>query len=330
MARTKSASPQLLIPGGIGKSESALIGVSGGRDSIALLDLLVNDGWKNLVVCHLNHQLRGKESDEDERFVRRAARRLGLKFEGASANVLRLAGKRKLSIETAAREARRAFFLKAASKLRSRHLFLAHHADDQAETVLMNLFRGSGLAGVAGMSACSEETLPGLTVLRPLLNTSRAEVDAYVRRRQLEYREDASNLSLDHTRNRVRQELLPLAEKIFQRDVRPLLTRFAEMAHDDDGFLQTLAGKALIPGFMLKDDGSLQIADTLREAVPALASRMIATWLSGKCGYQAQHREIQQALRMLRAGGPAKVNLRGGRFLRRKAGRLWVEQGRMV
>src|SRR5437868_14148923 len=107
-----------------------LVGVSGGRDSVALLHWLIERGYKNLVVCHLNHQLRGRSSDADARFVERLAAKYQVDFELAAANIRALAKKKKMSIEIAAREARYSFFAKAAKRHGCHTIFLAHHADD--------------------------------------------------------------------------------------------------------------------------------------------------------------------------------------------------------
>lgn len=306
------------------REEKALIGVSGGRDSVVLLDLLALAGFRQLIVCHLDHKLRGAESAADAAFVRALARQRGLRCECASADVRAIAAKRKLSIETAAREARREFFQSAARKHRCRVLFLAHHADDQAETVLMNLFRGAGLAGVAGMAARSDDSLEGITILRPLLGAPRAEIEAHARTRGLQFREDASNQSLEHARNRVRHELLPLAADIFAREPGPLLARFASIARADDACLDD-AARQLLSKCRVHEDGSLAISDDLKSSPPAITSRAIALWLAEHYRYTAQCRELSAALAMLQRGGPAKTNLRGGQHLRRKAGRLWVE-----
>jgi tRNA(Ile)-lysidine synthase len=130
-------------------SHRYLIGVSGGRDSIALLNLLLGFGYEKLVVCHLNHRLRGAASRADARFVEKVARNLGLDCEIGSVDVGALAKRCKLSIETAARFARLAFFVEVARRRRCSRIFLAHHADDLVETALLNLFRGAGPGGMA-------------------------------------------------------------------------------------------------------------------------------------------------------------------------------------
>src|SRR5882724_3813406 len=134
-----------------------LIGVSGGRDSVALLHWLVNLGYRRLIVCHLNHQLRGRSSQADSRFVEKLVPTWNkniafqVDFEPASADVRALAKRKKTSIETAAREARYSFFARVAKRRRCHTIFLAHHADDLVETFLINLFRGAGATGLAGM-----------------------------------------------------------------------------------------------------------------------------------------------------------------------------------
>jgi tRNA(Ile)-lysidine synthase len=136
-----------------------LIGVSGGRDSVALLRWLVDLGYKKLVVCHLNHQLRGRASDADARFVAKLAASYGVDLATESANVRALATKKKMSIETAARTARYSFFAKVARHRKCRTIFLAHHADDLVETFLINLFRGAGTTGLSGMREISKRPI---------------------------------------------------------------------------------------------------------------------------------------------------------------------------
>src|SRR2546428_5388179 len=148
-----------------------LVGVSGGRDSVALLHSLVERGYEQLIVCHLNHQLRGRSSDADARFVEKLAAKYNVDFELGSAHVSALAAKSKISIETAARIARYSFFAKVASRRRCKTILLAHHADDLVETFLINLFRGAGLSGLGAMREVSMRRVDhvDLTIVRPLL-----------------------------------------------------------------------------------------------------------------------------------------------------------------
>src|SRR5437763_9460835 len=184
-------------------SRRYLIGVSGGRDSIALLHLLVDLGYNKLVVCHLNHQLRGRESRRDARFVEKIARDLQLGCEIGSTDVGALAKQSKLSIETAARFGRFAFFVEVARRHRCSRIFLAHHADDLVETALLNLFRGASPGGMAAMRRISVHRIgkTKLTILRPLLGVWRSEINSYIKQQGLKFCEDWTNREMSFTRN---------------------------------------------------------------------------------------------------------------------------------
>ncbi len=304
--------------------KTALIAVSGGRDSVALLHWLVSAGWNKLIVLHLNHGLRGRNSDADAKFVRMLATKLGLHCEIKKVSVARLAKRKKLSLETAGRDARRSFFAAMAKKHCCQFLFTAHHADDQAETVLHRLCRGASLRGASGMRGAAE-SIPGLTTVRPLLEVSRAEIDDYIARHLFRYRNDASNDSPAHTRNRVRHEVLPLMNDVFRRDVRPLLVRFGELAERDEACLNSLALNFFMRHKLAQADGSLRITTALRRQAPAILCRIIYQWLTGRDVPNIGNYEIEAALVMLRGGGPVKMNLPGGAHLCCDGRRLWVQ-----
>ena len=300
-----------------------LVGVSGGRDSVALLDGLLAAGFPRLVVCHLDHGLRGRASTGDARFVARLAVARGLPLEAGQADVRALAKAEGYSLETAAREARYRFFAAAAARRRCRTLFLAHHADDQAETFLFNLLRGAGPAGLAGMALDSERRVGRRTlrIVRPLLGMWRAEIDAYLVERGLKWREDATNADPAHaTRNALRHEALPLLEQVMGRDVRRALWRAADILGAEEAWLAEI----------LAADGPL----TTELTVPSLAAqpvarqrRLLRAWLAARGVVGVGYEEVERvrALLDVTAGGPAKVNLPGGRHARRRSGKLFVE-----
>ena len=299
----------------------ALLGLSGGRDSVALLHLLLAAGHRDLVLCHLNHGLRGRESDEDAAFVRSLAEKHGLEGEITKTNVKAQAKKKKLSLETAAREARHAFFKRMSHKHGTCDVLLAHHADDQAETILGNVLRGCGLEGLAAMGLVTDLD-NGLRFLRPLLRVRRAEIDAYVQAQGIAYREDSSNASAEHRRNRLRHEALPLLSEIAGRDVVPLLNRLGTIAKRDESFLHD---EATAWFEACREGRTLTQLDSLRELDPAILSRVIGFWLREHLklpgiGFD----EIREVSSLLLPDGPAKINLPGKRFVRRKAGCLWM------
>jgi tRNA(Ile)-lysidine synthase len=298
-----------------------LIGVSGGRDSVALLHDLVDVGYKKLIICHLNHELRGRSSNADARFVERLAAKYDLDLAIRSANVRTLAKKKKLSIETAAREARYKFFAKVAKQKRCRTIFLAHHADDLVETFLLNLFRGAGLAGLSAMPEVSIRRIDGvdLTIVRPLLGIWRDEIDKYVREHRLKFREDASNKNLVPLRNRLRRRIVPYIEKQFGRKVRMSIWRAATIAAEEEKILETLLPRTL--------SGTTALSVQSLGAMPlAVQRRTLHEWLRASDVPGLSYDLIERVGSLLDAANRvAKTNLPGNRHVRRRAGKLFVE-----
>lgn len=281
---------------------------------MALLYALVEAGWKRLVVCHLDHGLRGAASRRDAAFVRAAAARFGLVFETGFAQTAQFASENGLSVELAARTVRHEFFHTCARKHRCSRLLLAHHADDQVETILFNFLRGSGLAGLSGMKTSSQ--LGSLTLLRPLLGVSRREIDAYVRQKRLAYREDQSNTSPAHTRNRLRHELLPEIERAMGPAFRQAILRNSAILAEENALLESL----LPPPAQ-----ELRCAD-LREIPLALRRRTVLNWLRFHAITDAGFAEVERVLSLLdAASGPAKINLPGDRHARRRQGKIFLE-----
>ncbi len=296
------------------RNRRILAGVSGGIDSTALLHTLVREGFKKITVLHLDHGLRGAAGAADARFVKALGRRLKLPVVSERADVAALAQDRRLSVETAAREARYAFFARAARQTRCRTLVLAHHADDQVETFLFNLLRGS-VSG--GMRARTIREIDGvrLEILRPWLGVWRADIEAYAARERIRHREDASNASPRHTRNRLRARVIPMLAAEFGRDVRQSLWRAAEiLAAQQDWLDQSLPAR----------EAALPVA-ALRALPEALQRHTIHHWLRLHEAPQISF-ALVEAVRALFAADArsAKRNLPGGRFVRRKAGRVFI------
>lgn len=302
-----------------------LIGVSGGRDSVALLHILHAAGYKKLVVCHLNHKLRGRASAQDAAFVKRLAKRLDYPCETQRDDVKNLAREGKISIEVAARQARHRFFARVAKNQRCPRLFLAHHADDQVETVLINLFRGSGLPGIAGMRANSDHKIDGtkLCFLRPLLELWREQIDSYLVNQNIAYRDDASNESDFALRNRIRHRLLPEISQVFERDVRGAVHRLAQMARSESSALDALIERDY-PDFSQQDTLSVTTLRTLSEA---LQRRLLRQWLK-HCGIKGcGYREVEAIRSLIPPGSKvAKINLPNNQHARRRQGQIFINQ----
>ncbi len=166
-----------------------MIALSGGLDSVVLLMLFLQSGYKNIAIAHCNFQLRGEESDADEDFVRSLASELNIELFANSCDAAKYADDNKLTIQESARELRYSFFEEIALRESFDKIAIAHNADDQIETFFINLFRGSGTAGLKGMP------LKRGKIIRPLLFASRQEIEIFASENKLKYREDSSNAS---------------------------------------------------------------------------------------------------------------------------------------
>lgn len=227
---------------------TVLVAVSGGPDSVALLRAMAAvkteaGGAGRLIVAHLNHHLRA-EADDDAQFVAQLAQQLELPLQHGDAEVANLASRRGDGIEAAAREARYGFFQTTAQQCGARYVATAHTADDQIETVLLNIFRGTGLAGLAGMPR-ARELGPAVSLIRPLLMVRREEVLKYLDEIGQRYRVDSSNTCYDFARNRLRHELLPLVREKYNPEIESALERLSQLARDAQQLIERLAEELL-------------------------------------------------------------------------------------
>ena len=296
-----------------------LVGFSGGRDSVALLHLLVEGAYKKLIACHLNHQLRGSSSDADARFVKKFADRYDVDLETGSADVRALAEQEKISIEAAARDARYNFFAQVAKRRRVRTIFLGHHADDLAETFFINLFRGSGTTGLGAMREVSKRRIDDvdLTIVRPFIGIWRSEIDEYIKMQRLKFREDESNKDLAALRNRLRQRIIPYLEKTLARNIRENIWRAAMIAAEEENWIDDQLSNAR--------DAELATAQ-LRQLPIALQRREILKWLRRKKIANVGFDVVEDVRALLEPeSGVAKVNLPQDRHARRRAGKLFIE-----
>jgi tRNA(Ile)-lysidine synthase len=253
------------------------VAVSGGADSVALLRLLLElrDAAKSknpfeVAVLHFNHQLRGRASDADEKFVRELAHQFQLKFYLGTANVRAAAKRAKRNLEDAGRRERYAFFANEITQGHVAYVATAHTMDDQAETVLAHILRGTGLAGLGGIHAISGG------VVRPLLEIRRADLRRYLKSRKQSWREDATNRDVSRTRARIRTKLIPLLERQFQEKVVEHLAQLAEHAREDEAFIDAAARESVHK--ILSSDGPMRVRVeglTGSEVPAALRGRMV-------------------------------------------------------
>lgn len=225
----------------ISKGDKIIVGVSGGPDSVCLLYILNSLKEElnlKLYAAHLDHMLR-KNSGKDAAFVRGLAKKLGIPAVIARVDVKTLAGNG--SIEEVARNARLKLFSKAAKSFKARKIALGHNFDDQAETVLMRLLRGSGLHGLSAIQP--KKIINGKTIIRPLLETRRKDIERFLKSRRIKFCFDESNLDDVYLRNRIRNKLLPLLEKKYNKNIRQVLASLADSSTSDYDYLSKAAAR---------------------------------------------------------------------------------------
>ncbi len=255
---------------------------SGGPDSLALASILHNlrEVWDiRLCIAHFEHGIRGKASEEDAEFVRGFAGERGIPFYIGREDIPEYSKRARLSLETAAREKRYAFLERTADTWgRGALIAVGHHRDDQAETVLMHLFRGSGVEGLAGMRPRSGR------IIRPLLGVSRAEIEAYCKERSLEPRTDETNFSPDAGRNRVRLELLPAIRQYYP-SVNDALCRLAAAQAETADFLRETAETVWDAALERENGENLLRLEAFRRQ-PAAVRKAILRRMADEAGFR--------------------------------------------
>ena len=248
------------------RGQTVLIAVSGGVDSMVLLELLhelsEKHSWR-MVVAHLNHRLRGRSSDADERLVIRTAKKLNLPIVVERAEVKALAREQKISLEMAARTVRHDFLARMARRLKIRIVALAHHADDQLELFFLRLLRGSGSDGLAGMKWRNPSPADTrIELIRPLLDVSKIELKTFAQEYKISFREDASNASSDIQRNRIRHELLPLLRREYQPALDRTIARVMDIVSAEGEFVGEVAAEWLNQCAESKTKSGSSVQDT--------------------------------------------------------------------
>lgn len=310
---------RLIVPG-----DRVAVAVSGGADSVALLRAVLElreELGVVVSVAHFHHGIRGAEADSDLQFVKDLAAKFELEFHSGAGDVPAYARGQKVSLETAARELRHQWFAKLVHQGNADKIATAHTLDDQAETVLMRILRGTGSRGLAGIFPAQETK----HLIRPLLEVSRPEIEAYLRGLGQSWREDSSNRDLSHTRNRVRHELLPRLEQDFNVGIRQTLVDLAEIARGEAAYWEAEAG-ALLPRLVRPGKPSRSGRATTREASQTLAldlaafralplalQRHVLQDLGKQQGAALEFKHIEQLMEIiLKPAGPKLLSLPGG------------------
>ena len=288
--------------------DRVLAAVSGGPDSVAMLHALRTCSEEfgiSLHAAHLNHCLRGEESDADEAFVRELARDLGLDCTVERIDVREAMRRMRVGEEEAAREIRHAFLQRTASSLGMNRIAVGHTADDRAETVLLNILRGTGVKGLAAMRPVNGN------IVRPLIDASRVDVEAYLLEHGLTFRTDASNLDTSYTRNRIRRELLPLLESDYNASIREALLRLAGIATEQEDLMEQVVETARHHCAL----GSGLDTELLTDLSPALQAEIIRSEIQRHKGdlKDVGFEQVRRIINALNTGEDFAITLPSGR-----------------
>lgn len=294
-----------------------VLGLSGGRDSVALLRLLVQQGC-HVHALHVHHGIRSAEADADAAFCAELCEQLDVPFELQKIDVPTLSAEQGVSLETAGRHARRWLLAAAARRCQGCTVALAHHADDQAETVLFRLARGS--AGLRGMQPVHQTG--STTWIRPLLSCRREEITAWLQQIGQPWRDDSTNAVPDVARNSLRLEVIPTLNKALGRDVTPILNRSARLQGETLEALE--AALAALPS--CDPQGRLYLPFVWEQPL-ALQKAMVRRYLQQNGVADISEELVLAVLAILPAQAPAaRVNLPGGRFACRRERRLVITE----
>lgn len=235
------------------KDDLVIVALSGGPDSVALLHMLYTLKGKlkiEIVAAHVNHCLRGKDSDQDEECVKHLCEKYDIPLYSQRIDIHNIIKNSKISCEMAGREARYGYFQKLKKKISGNKIALAHHANDQAETILMRLIRGSGIEGVTGIKPIRDKIF-----VRPLININRMHIENYCEINNLDFRIDKSNYENIYSRNKIRLELIPYIEENFNKDITNTINRFADIMKVDNDYLETIALESMVKYCSKKNEG---------------------------------------------------------------------------
>jgi tRNA(Ile)-lysidine synthase len=310
--------------------DRVIVGVSGGVDSVVLLRaLMILRGEYDLsfVVAHLDHGIRGEESLEEANFVRNLSRGLDLPFETEVADVPALAKRRRVTIQEAAREARYGFYEEVREKHNGQKVALGQTADDQAETILMRVIRGAGLRGLKGIPPVREGGY-----IRPLIETTREEVERFAAREGLSFITDSSNVKDIYLRNKVRHDLIPHLERGYNPNIRAGLNRMGSILSREDDYLDRKAEEATTT--LIRGNGtelSLEIP-RLKSFHEAIWFRLIQKMLARVLGGDLRRIEtvhLDGVFRLLAHGAPNKVLcLPQGIYAEKRYKELFIRRGK--
>ena len=316
-ARTTIAQYRMLAPG-----EAVLVAVSGGPDSMCLLHVLAELGYR-VHIAHFDHCTRGRRSAEDAEFVRDAAAQFGVPFHIEGRDVAAEAKDAGASFEAYARGARYSFFRRVADAIGCTAIATGHHADDRAETVMMRLIRGTwpgGLAAIPPVRANGD----GRRIVRPLIECARADIMAYLAEGAIAFRIDETNAAMDHTRNRVRHDLLPQLTVDYNPRLREALCRLAELQQGASEVVRQRTGELTLACFR---DDTIDLVEFARG--PVACQRELLVDCAERAGVGPEFDRIERARRFILQGPQHRYfDFGNGVMLRNERGTTYIVRAR--
>lgn len=318
--------------------DAVIVGVSGGPDSMCLLNLLLSyqnrfqgdsgSSFPKIIVAHLHHGVRGDAADHDEMMVREYCVAAGIPFHAKRINVKEAAKNDGMGIEEAGREARYAFFREVVSlysgEYTSVRIAVAHHREDRAETILLNLFRGTGMDGLCAMEPRRND------IIRPLLFASREQIIEYIKANKIPFCEDATNFENDFSRNKWRNRILPLIREVSVKDPVEALLSTSELLFQDKLFLDGLVSDLFeIHRTPVTQSITGIPCSCLRGNMPAISTRLVRRLFCERFSHTADlsFRQIDQILMLAESGGSnKKISLCGGKIARIESDTLFFSE----
>lgn len=261
--------------------DKVVVGVSGGPDSMCLLNVLcfLRSEYKlTIIVAHINHCLRGNDSDDDEEFVRNYCKEENIEFYSTKIDIHSLAKEKGISCESAGREVRYSFFYRIYKETGANKIALAHHANDQAETILMRLIRGTGMEGLSGIKPVRDNIY-----IRPLINIYRDEIEKYCTENNIYTRTDKTNFESIYTRNKIRLDLIPYVNNMFDCDITKSLCRLSSIIREDNDYLDKVT-KEKYDKYCIRDNDKIIITNEAFREHEAILSRIIRMSIDSLCG----------------------------------------------
>lgn len=319
------------------KGDRVLVSVSGGPDSVCMLHILKELSVPlelQLFVFHLDHLIRGESSHQDAQFVKELAAGMGIPSFILSFDVPRYRRISGLSLQESARRVRLRLLARTAEKIKASKVALGHNSDDQVETILMRIIRGTGPEGLTGMSMVSRIPVPGnrqAVIIRPLLEIPRKEIERYCRENQISYREDSSNLKTVYRRNKIRLELIPYLEEQYNPQIRDALLNMSRSLHRENGFMEEQALLAFSEVLLEEsEDRVILRGSRLIKYHPALQVRIFRMGLDRLKGNLTAvgYNHLESIFKLLHGGAPhGSLNLPGGIIVKKCYNRLHFLQG---